>query len=156
MHALRTQRTIARAVSLNGFGFWSGRDVQLEFRPARADAGIVFVRHDLPEPVRIPATVAHRLESPRRTTLRLGAASVEMVEHVMAALAGLQIDNCEVWVDEAEMPGFDGSSLPFVEALDSAGVVEQSAAHRDWSWPMSLGWVTTRAGSRPAPAPTGA
>jgi UDP-3-O-acyl N-acetylglucosamine deacetylase len=128
MHALRTQRTIARAVSLTGFGFWSGRDVQLEFRPGEADTGIVFVRRDLADLVRIPATVANRLESPRRTTLRLGGASVEMVEHVMAALAGLQIDNCEVWVDEAEMPGFDGSSQPFVEALDTAGVVEQAAA----------------------------
>jgi len=128
MHALRTQRTIARAVSLAGFGFWSGRDVKLEFRPAEPDTGIVFVRCDLAEPVRIKARVENRLESPRRTTLRTGGASVEMVEHVMAALAGLQIDNCEVWVDEAEMPGFDGSSLPFVEALDSAGVVEQSSA----------------------------
>jgi UDP-3-O-acyl N-acetylglucosamine deacetylase len=128
MHALRTQRTIARAVSLSGFGFWSGRDVQLEFRPGAADTGIVFVRRDLAQPVRIAATVANRLESPRRTTLRAGGASVEMVEHVMAALAGLQIDNCEVWVDEAEMPGFDGSSQPFVEALDTAGIVEQAAA----------------------------
>ncbi len=49
-----------------------------------------------------------------------------MVEHILAAMAGLKIDNCEVWVDAAEMPGCDGSCQPFVEALDAAGVVEQS------------------------------
>jgi UDP-3-O-[3-hydroxymyristoyl] N-acetylglucosamine deacetylase len=126
MHALRKQRTIAQSVSVSGFGFWSGRDVHLEFRPAESDTGVVFVRRDLDEQIRIKAVVANRIETPRRTTLNSQGASVEMVEHVMAALAGLQIDNCEVWVNEAEMPGCDGSSLPFVLALESAGVVEQS------------------------------
>ena len=128
MHALRQQCTIGRAVLVQGFGFWSGRDVQVEFRPAEPDTGIVFVRRDLTPAARIKAVVANRIETPRRTTLRAGVASVEMVEHVMAALSGLQIDNCEVWVNEPEMPGCDGSSLPFVEALDEAGVVEQSAS----------------------------
>lgn len=100
--------------------------MQLEFRPAPPDTGIVFVRTDCGN-ARIKAVVAHRMETPRRTTLTSGRASVEMIEHVMAALAGLQIDNCEVWVDEPEMPGFDGSSQPFVEALDLAGIVEQDS-----------------------------
>jgi UDP-3-O-[3-hydroxymyristoyl] N-acetylglucosamine deacetylase len=130
MHALRKQRTIGQSVSVSGFGFWSGRDVQLEFRPGESDTGIVFVRRDLHEQIRIKAVVANRIETPRRTTLSSQGASVEMVEHVMAALAGLQIDNCEVWVDEAEMPGCDGSSLPFVLALESVGVVEQSSLRR--------------------------
>jgi UDP-3-O-acyl-N-acetylglucosamine deacetylase len=94
MHTVRKQCTIGRTVSVSGFGFWSGRDVTLEFRPAEPDTGITFVRGDLPEPVSIKAGVANRVETPRRTTLRSGGASVEMVEHVMAALAGLQIDNC--------------------------------------------------------------
>jgi UDP-3-O-acyl N-acetylglucosamine deacetylase len=127
MHALRKQRTISRSASVSGFGFWSGRDVQLEFRPAEADTGIVFVRRDMPGQPRVKATVANRIETPRRTTLSSMGASVEMVEHVMAALAGLVIDNCEVWVDDAEMPGCDGSSSPFVAALDTAGIVEQQA-----------------------------
>jgi UDP-3-O-acyl N-acetylglucosamine deacetylase len=127
MHALRNQRTIAEPTLVFGFGYWSGRDVTCEFRPAAPDTGIVFVRRDLDEPVRIPAAVGNRIETPRRTTLTAGGASVEMVEHVMAALAGMRIDNCEVWVDEAEMPACDGSSLPFVEALDRSGVVEQAA-----------------------------
>ncbi len=64
---------------------------------------------------------------PRRTTLRAGEAGVEMIEHVMAALAGMQVDNCEVWVDGAELPGCDGSALPFVTALERARIVEQEA-----------------------------
>ena len=67
---------------------------------------------------------------PRRTTLRCGEARVEMIEHIMAALAGLQIDNCELWVNQPEMPGCDGSCLPFVEALYAAGSVEQEADRR--------------------------
>lgn len=101
--------------------------MRVEFRPAAADAGVTFVRHDLEKPVRIPALVAHRIETPRRTTLRAGGATVEMVEHIMAALAGLHIDNCEVWVNATEMPGCDGSSQPFVAELLSVGIVVQSA-----------------------------
>jgi hypothetical protein len=97
----------------------------VEFRPAEPDTGIVFVRRDLNPPARIKAVVANRIETPRRTTLTAQGGSVEMVEHIMAALAGLQIDNCELWVNEAEMPGCDGSSRAFVEALDRAGIVEQ-------------------------------
>jgi UDP-3-O-[3-hydroxymyristoyl] N-acetylglucosamine deacetylase len=126
MFASRSQRTLARDTAVAGFGYWSGRDARVEFRPAAVDTGIVFVRGDLSPAVRIPAVVAQRIETPRRTTLRHQAASVEMVEHVLAALAGLQIDNCEVWVNTQELPGCDGSSLPFVEALDAAGVVTQT------------------------------
>ena len=127
MYTLRQQRTLAEAAVVRGFGYWSGQDVRVEFRPAAADTGIVFVREDLPRPVAIEAMVSHRVETPRRTTLRRGGASVEMVEHVLAALAGLQIDNCEIHVDAAEMPGMDGSALPFVEALEAAGTCVQPA-----------------------------
>ncbi len=124
MH-LRKQRTISNTVALDGFGFWSGRDVRLEFRPAEPDSGLVFIRRDLPRAPRIPALVRNRIETPRRTTLTTGGASVEMVEHVLAALAGLHIDNCEIWANEPEMPGCDGSSQPFVAVLEAAGSVEQ-------------------------------
>jgi UDP-3-O-[3-hydroxymyristoyl] N-acetylglucosamine deacetylase len=123
--SLRRQRTIARSAEVTGFGYWSGRDVCVQFRPAPSDAGLVFVREDLERPRRIAAVAAHRVEMPRRTSLAADGASVEMVEHVLAALHGLQIDNCEIAVNAAEMPGCDGSALPFVEALDAAGTVEQ-------------------------------
>ena len=106
--------------------------MRLEFRPAEVDTGVIFVRRDLAGSPRIPAQVCNRVETPRRTTLRLGDACVEMVEHVMAALAGLQIDNCEVWTDEPEMPGCDGSCQAVVSALDGAGVVQQQAPRPLW------------------------
>ena len=112
---------------VEGFGYWSGLDVRVEFRPAPPDSGVVFVRADFDEPRRIPAVVDYRVEIPRRTTLADDNATVEMVEHVMASLAGLQIDNCEIWVDRAEMPGCDGSSRPFVNALLSTERIAQPA-----------------------------
>lgn len=125
IHTMRNQRTIAEPVSVAGFGYWSGQDVTVEFRPAAPDSGICFIRRDLQPAVTIAAVAKNRIEVPRRTTLSSSGAAVEMVEHVMAALAGLEIHNCEVWVDRPEMPGLDGSSLAFVEALDSAGIVDQ-------------------------------
>ena len=122
---LRQQRTLRSAVTVAGFGYWSGEDIVVEFRPAEPDSGIVFVRRDLHAANRVPARVDFRLDTPRRTTLQSGTARVDMVEHVLASLAGLQIDNCEVWVDAAEMPGFDGSSQVFITALQRAGVLSQ-------------------------------
>lgn len=127
MNTPRPQQTIRRSAHVAGFGYWSGKDVQVEFRPAAPNSGIVFVRTDLGPQARIAATVENRIEIPRRTTLAARGASVEMVEHVLAALAGLQIDNCEVSVDRPEMPGCDGSSEPFASALLAAGIVPQ-----DW------------------------
>jgi UDP-3-O-[3-hydroxymyristoyl] N-acetylglucosamine deacetylase len=115
---------------VTGFGYWSGRDVQVEFRPAPPYAGVVFVRGDLDPPRRIAADVQHRIEVPRRTTLSGNGAQVEMVEHVLAALSGLAIDNCEVWADGSELPGLDGSCQPLVEALVGVGIVQQAALRR--------------------------
>lgn len=124
MPVARRQHTLARPVTVTGFGYFSGRDIQVEFWPAPENAGITFVRHDLSPAARIPATAAHRIDMPRRTTLELGGARVEMIEHIMAALSALRVDNCEVWVDAPEMPGCDGSALAFVDAIDAAGLVE--------------------------------
>jgi UDP-3-O-acyl N-acetylglucosamine deacetylase len=123
----RQQRTITSFARVAGFGYWSGQDVCVEFRPALPDTGIVFCRMDVQPVRRIPALVRYRVEVPRRTSLREGGVRVDMVEHVLAALAGLRIDNCEVWVNRPEMPGCDGSSLPFVAALDGVGTTEQDA-----------------------------
>lgn len=123
----RNQSTILRPTQVSGYGFWSGRDVTIEFRPAAEDTGIVFVRADLPDNPRIPAVVHNRIQGPRRTTLVHRGCAVELVEHVLAALAGMNIDNCEVWVNRPEIPGCDGSSQPFVEAIINAQRVEQNA-----------------------------
>jgi UDP-3-O-acyl N-acetylglucosamine deacetylase len=125
--SFRNQNTIARSVSVSGFGFWTGEDVTLHFRPAAANSGLVFVRSDLSGQPRVPAKIEYREEKPRQTSLVNGTARVDMVEHVLAALNGLQIDNCEIWTDQPEMPGFDGSSQEFYTALYNAGTVSQSA-----------------------------
>lgn len=127
MFSFRSQQTIARPVAVEGFGYWSGVDCQVEFRPAPPNTGIFFVREDLRHRPRIPARLENRIEMPRRSCLEYKGVRVEMVEHIMAALGGLQIDNCEIGVTAAEMPGCDGSALPFVEALLSAGIVTQPA-----------------------------
>jgi len=130
MSVPRCQRTVRKPVAVEGFGYFSGRDVRVEFRPAAASSGVTFIRGDLSPAVRVPVSPALRLDVPRRTSLEWRGVRVEMVEHVLAALAGLQIDNCDVWVSAPEMPGCDGSALAFVEALDAAGVVDQGARVR--------------------------
>ena len=105
----RLQTTIKMPVTVTGRGYWSGREVSLEFLPADENNGITFVRTDLPGNPRVQANVLNRVKGPRRTTLVTGGTCVEMVEHVMAALSGLRIDNCEILVNEPEMPGCDGS-----------------------------------------------
>jgi UDP-3-O-acyl N-acetylglucosamine deacetylase len=130
MSATRRQRTVRQRVSVKGFGYFSGRDVRVEFRPAPIGSGVTFVRGDLSPAIRVPVSPALRIDVPRRTTLEWRGVRVEMVEHVLAALAGLAIDNCDVWVDAPEMPGCDGSAVAFVEALDEVGAVEQPAEVR--------------------------
>jgi len=127
MSQLPRQQTISRAVQLQGRGYWSGKRVNVEFRPAPVHSGVEFIRDDLPGSPRVAARVAHRIEVPRRTVLSRGKAKVDMVEHLLAALAGLAIDNCEIWVDAEEMPAFDGSSLEVTEALLAAGIEPQAA-----------------------------
>jgi UDP-3-O-[3-hydroxymyristoyl] N-acetylglucosamine deacetylase len=150
MSVARCQRTLCRPVVVDGFGYFSGRDIRVEFRPARANAGIVFVRRDLGVTARVPVSPALRIDVPRRTTLEWRGVRVEMIEHILAALSGLQIDNCEIWVNAPEMPGCDGSAQAFVEALDSAGTVdaEESVRQIRVTEPMRVGseenWIEAR------------
>ncbi len=130
LKATRPQRTLAGVAEVRGVGFFRGADVSLRFHPAAPDTGIVFERCDLPDRPRVAARVDNVVPTQRRTTIRRGPATVEMVEHVMAALAGLQIDNCHVQVDAGECPGCDGSSRLFVEALDRAGTIEQDCPRK--------------------------
>ena len=125
MSFTRQQHTIRRPVAVLGFGYHTGQDIRVEFRPASVGTGIVFVREDLGLDARIPALYENRIEIPRRTCLQVDNARVEMVEHILATLAGLQIDNCEIRVDQPEMPGCDGSAMAFVAAVESVGSVAQ-------------------------------
>src|SRR5439155_10425102 len=102
-------------------------------RPAPADAGVSFVRVDLPGRPAIPAAVAAVSGTQRRTTLGPSPHGITLVEHLLAALAGLRIDNCTVELDGPEPPGLDGSAAGFVAVLKSAGDVVQSARRAVWS-----------------------
>jgi UDP-3-O-[3-hydroxymyristoyl] N-acetylglucosamine deacetylase len=123
----RKQQTIARSVTVKGMGFLTGADITLHFHPAPENTGIAFQRLDLPGTEPIPATLDFVVPRQRRTAISYGGATVEMTEHVMAALAGLQIDNCLVQLDGPEPPGGDGSSLHCVQALLDAGIITQNA-----------------------------
>ncbi len=126
----RLQQTISSVVRVKGFGFWTGEDVCVEFRPARPDTGVVFIRTDLDGTPQIPADIRFREEKPRQTSLVKGDARVDMIEHLMAAVKSLRIDNCEIRIDRPEMPGFDGSSRPYVMALETAGTLKQPAIRK--------------------------
>jgi UDP-3-O-acyl N-acetylglucosamine deacetylase len=126
----RYQRTLASAAQVQGVGFLTGASVTLRFLPAPAETGIVFVRTDCSPNTTIPAHISQVTGSNRRTTLGEGTSQVSLVEHVLAALAGLRIDNCVIELDASEPPGLDGSAKGFVEPLRDAGVVLQRS-HRD-------------------------
>lgn len=119
------QRTIRRPAEVSGIGFFTNADVSARFLPAEADSGITFVRTDLVGRPEIPATIAYAVERHRRTALERRGATVELTEHLLAALAGLAIDNCRVELDGPEPPGGDGSARHFVDALLDAGIVDQ-------------------------------
>jgi UDP-3-O-acyl N-acetylglucosamine deacetylase len=129
----RPQRTLARPAEVRGIGFLTGAAVRLRFAPAPPNTGIAFVRTDVRPPVRIPATVDRVTGTSRRTTLGHAPAQVMLVEHVLAALAGLKIDNCSIELDACEPPGLDGSSQAFVAGLIDAGCAVQAARRAIWA-----------------------
>ena len=129
----RCQQTIARPAEVQGTGYVTGKHVRLRFRPAPASTGVVFVRTDLGSQACISARVDNVTGTDRRTTLGRAPVQVGLVEHVLAALSGLRIDNCFVELDAPEPPGMDGSAQPFVRALRQAGTVMLSERRPIWT-----------------------
>lgn len=123
----RPQRTLKKEVSFSGVGIHTGKEVSIRFCPAPADSGIVFQRIDLPGKPMIPAAIEYVQDTARSTKIGVGSASVQTVEHVLAALYAFQIDNLFVQLDEGEPPVGDGSSAPFVDLIEEAGIREQEA-----------------------------
>jgi UDP-3-O-[3-hydroxymyristoyl] N-acetylglucosamine deacetylase/3-hydroxyacyl-[acyl-carrier-protein] dehydratase len=124
---LELQRTIANPVTISGTGLHTGTPCTLTFKPAPVNNGIKFVRVDLGGNPEIPATADNVIDISRGTTLGLGEAKVHTVEHVLAAIVGLQIDNIIIEIDGIEPPVGDGSSIPFVDTLMKAGFEQQDA-----------------------------
>lgn len=125
MMPMRRQRSIRKPVSLRGTGLHSGQQVQMRLLPASPGTGIIFRRTDLPEQPVIRASVEYVAETNHCTALRDHGVAVRTVEHLLAACAGCGVDNLVAELDGEEVPILDGSALPFVQLLRSAGVMEQ-------------------------------
>jgi UDP-3-O-[3-hydroxymyristoyl] N-acetylglucosamine deacetylase/3-hydroxyacyl-[acyl-carrier-protein] dehydratase len=117
------RRTIRGEATVRGIGLHLGQPCSLVFSPAERGAGINFRRSDRPDDAPIPARVEVAVEAERRTQLGTGAQSLHTVEHVLAAVAALGIDDITISMDGPEPPIADGSAMPFVQALREAGVV---------------------------------
>lgn len=124
------QRTLRTSITCTGVGLHSGARVNLTLRPAPAGTGIVFVRTDVPRRVEIRAAASSVVDTRLATTLGAEDVRVGTVEHLMAALFGLGIDNCRVELDGPEVPIMDGSAGPFVYLVQSAGIELQRAPRR--------------------------
>ena len=124
---MRPQASLARPVPLQGRGLHSGEQVRLLIEPAPAQHGLVFLRRDLPAPQPIPARADCVVDTRLATTLGRGDQRVATVEHLLAAMSAVELDNALVVVWGPELPAFDGSALPWVKALMSGGRVQQGA-----------------------------
>ena len=128
MSAIRRQNTIAERVEFCGRGMFHGVEARVALLPAPADTGIVFRRTDLPGSPLIRASCDFIAKEPRRTVLTAAkGVCIETVEHLLAAMAGLQVDNCIVEINAPEVPGFDGSCRPFCDEILAVGTVSQGA-----------------------------
>jgi UDP-3-O-[3-hydroxymyristoyl] N-acetylglucosamine deacetylase/3-hydroxyacyl-[acyl-carrier-protein] dehydratase len=132
------QTTIKKPVTLSGVGLHTGKEVTLTFLPAPDNHGIKFQRVDLPGRPIIDADVDNVVDISRGTTIEQNGARVATVEHVMASLAGLEIDNCLVEISAEETPIMDGSARFFMKAIKEAGVQEQEAEREYFTLPQNI------------------
>ena len=121
------QHTIGKQVSISGVGLHTGNKSTLTFQPAPTNTGIVFRRVDLASKPEVKADIDNVVDISRGTTIQKGEARVHTTEHVLAAVAGMMIDNMIIELDANEPPVIDGSALPFVQTLKEAGFVAQDS-----------------------------
>lgn len=124
---LEKQHTITKSISISGVGLHTGNQTNLTFHPAPPNTGMIFRRTDLPDSPQVKADIDNVIDISRGTTIAKGEAVVHTVEHVLAAIAGLMIDNIIIDLDANEPPVLDGSALPFVHALKASGIAEQDS-----------------------------
>ena len=137
---MKLQKTIKSEGKVRGRGLFGGEEAKVVFRPAPANSGVVFVRTDVPEAVRINAVVTNLAERSRRTTIKKGSVSIETIEHCLAALSAMEIDNVVVEVDGLELPAPGCSCAEYFKVLKRAGVVEQQVSRKEFviSEPISI------------------
>jgi len=132
------QRTIKTAVTVSGTGLHTGQPVNMTFNPAPENHGYKFRRIDIEGQPIIDADVDNVTDTSRGTTISQNGASVSTVEHVLAALVGLEVDNVLIDLDGPETPIMDGSSIHFIDSLEEAGFVEQSAEREYYHIPYNI------------------
>ncbi|NNE00682.1 MAG: UDP-3-O-[3-hydroxymyristoyl] N-acetylglucosamine deacetylase [Pirellulaceae bacterium] len=130
MSVSRNEHTIAESCQVSGRGYWTGQHVRVVISPAPVGTGVQLVRVDLPDQPTCIASTSNRRDTQLRTIVQNGHARFEMVEHLMAALYAMEIDNCRVEIDGEEFPGLDGSSHAYVNALQHAGLIVQASVRR--------------------------
>ena len=121
------QKTIAKEVTLSGVGLHTGKSVTMTFKPAPENSGYAFVRIDLEGRPIIEADANYVVTTQRGTNLEKNGVNINTSEHVLAALVGLEIDNCIIELNASEPPIMDGSSKHFVQIIETAGFIEQEA-----------------------------
>lgn len=126
------QRTIEKDVTLKGVGLHTGKEVTLTFKPAPENTGFAFKRIDLEGSPIIEADAGYVTNTQRGTCLEKNGVTIQTCEHVLAALVGMDVDNAILELDASEPPIMDGSSKFFVEAIEKAGIIEQSASREEY------------------------
>ena len=129
---INNQTTISSSISLEGVGIHTGKDVKLTFNPAEPDTGYVFKRVDLKNQPLIEALSKYVVNTHRGTTLEKRGIKLKTIEHVLAALVGLEIDNVLIEINAEEPPIMDGSSKFFVDALEKAGLKELNSLRKEY------------------------
>lgn len=132
------QHTIKKSVTLSGVGLHTGVNVNMTFLPAKSNHGIKFQRIDLDGQPIVDADVDNVVDLSRGTTIEQNGARINTVEHTMAALVGMEIDNIIIQLDGPEPPIMDGSSKMFIDALEEAGTKEQNALRNFFTIPESI------------------
>lgn len=132
------QHTIRKSITLSGMGLHTGVETHMTFTPAEPHHGIKFQRTDLPGQPMVEADVDNVVDLSRGTTIEKNGARIATVEHTLAAIAGMEIDNILIQLDGPEPPIMDGSSRFFVEAIQKVGIEEQNALRNFFEVPESI------------------
>lgn len=127
---MRQQQTVSKPGFFSGIGLHSGKPTSIAVHPAPQNTGIIFVKQEAEEIVACPATIQYLGQTDHCTTLQSANFQIQTVEHILAALAGLEIDNAYIEVQGTEVPAADGSAAPFVELLEDCGLTPQEEPSR--------------------------
>ncbi len=127
---MEKQKTISRLPEIQGKGLHTGKDVTMKFLPGEPGQGVVFRRTDLSGDNTIKAIVDYVTDTSRGTTISNGYVTIRTIEHLLAAIAGMQVDNITIELSDEEIPINDGSAKSYIEMLESAGIIEQNAERK--------------------------